>query len=152
MTLPPSRLLATVLSGLLTLSRIGTGGLSENDARRVMMSNAIAMTVIASHLQFSTMMLVEDARMLWPAVLAHSNYILHAAGWIEGGLTHSYEKFILDIETLAMLEALLNGFEVNDDTLALAYIEQVGPGGHHFDRNAALLANIVLNPASRQRV
>jgi trimethylamine--corrinoid protein Co-methyltransferase len=75
----------------------------------------------------------ESMMSLWPAILAHSNYILHAAGWIEGGLTHSYEKFILDIETLAMFEALLNGYPVDDDTLALDSIAQVGPGGHHFD-------------------
>ncbi len=75
----------------------------------------------------------ESMMSLWPAILAHSNYILHGAGWVEGGLTNSYEKFILDIETLAMFEALLNGYPVDDSTLALEYIAQVGPGGHHFD-------------------
>lgn len=80
----------------------------------------------------------ESMMSLWPAVLAHSNFVLHAAGWLEGGLTASYEKFIIDVETLAMFESLLNGFEISDDTLALPYIDQVGPGGHHFDTEHTL--------------
>jgi trimethylamine--corrinoid protein Co-methyltransferase len=75
----------------------------------------------------------ESMNSLWPAMLAHSNFVLHAAGWVEGGLTASYEKLIIDVEMLAMFEALLGGFEVSDATLALDSIEQVGPGGHHFD-------------------
>ena len=75
----------------------------------------------------------ESLMSLWPSVLAHANFIYHAAGWIESGLTASYEKFILDVEAVAMIESLLNGFAIDDDTLALPYIEQVGPGGHHFD-------------------
>lgn len=80
----------------------------------------------------------ESMMSLWPAVLAHTNFVLHAAGWLEGGLTASYEKFIIDVEMLAMMESLLNGFEIDDDTLALPYIEQVGPGGHHFDTEHTL--------------
>jgi trimethylamine--corrinoid protein Co-methyltransferase len=69
---------------------------------------------------------------LWPAVLSHNNLIMHAAGWLEGGLTASGEKFIIDLESLAMFQHFLNGFEINDDTLALDMIAEVGPGGHHF--------------------
>jgi trimethylamine--corrinoid protein Co-methyltransferase len=69
---------------------------------------------------------------IWPAVLARTNFIMHAVGWLEGGLTVSYEKFIIDVESLAMFAHFLRGFEINDDTLALDMIAEVGPGGHHF--------------------
>ncbi|MBP7693516.1 MAG: trimethylamine methyltransferase family protein [Anaerolineales bacterium] len=69
---------------------------------------------------------------LWPAVMAHTNLIIHSAGWIDGGLTTSFEKFILDVEMLAMFQHFLAGFEINADTLALDSIAAVGPGGHHF--------------------
>jgi trimethylamine--corrinoid protein Co-methyltransferase len=57
---------------------------------------------------------------------------MHAAGWLEGGLTASFEKFIIDAENLAMFYHFLDGFEINDQTLALDMISEVGPGGHHF--------------------
>lgn len=68
---------------------------------------------------------------LWPAVLAHTNLVMHAAGWIDGGLTVSFEKFIIDLENLAMFRHFLEGFAVDDSSLALAAIAEVGPGGHH---------------------
>lgn len=69
---------------------------------------------------------------LWPAILAHSNLIMHAVGWLEGGLTASFEKFIIDAENLAMFYHFLDGFAINEETLALDMIAEVGPGGHHF--------------------
>lgn len=69
---------------------------------------------------------------LWPAILAHTNVLLHAAGWIDGGLTTSYEKFILDVEMLAMFQHFFGGFAINDETLAVDMIQAIGPGGHHF--------------------
>jgi trimethylamine--corrinoid protein Co-methyltransferase len=69
---------------------------------------------------------------LWPAVQAHTNLIMHAAGWLDGGLTASYEKFIIDVENLAMFYHFLNGFAIDEETLALDMIAAVGPGGHHF--------------------
>jgi trimethylamine--corrinoid protein Co-methyltransferase len=74
----------------------------------------------------------ETAWTLWPAVLAHTNFIMHSIGWVEGGLTVSYEKIILDMESLAMFQHFLAGFAIDDDTLALDMIAEVGPGGHHF--------------------
>ncbi len=70
---------------------------------------------------------------MWPAVQSHTNLIMHAAGWLDGGLTASYEKFIIDVENLAMFARFLEGFEVDDDTLALDMIAQVGSKGHHLD-------------------
>jgi trimethylamine---corrinoid protein Co-methyltransferase len=80
----------------------------------------------------------ETMMSLWPAILAHTNFVYQGAGWVEGGLTTSYEKLIIDVECLAMMETLLTGFEVNDDALALPYIDRVGPGGHHFDTEHTL--------------
>ncbi len=70
---------------------------------------------------------------LWPVVLARANFILHSVGWLDGGLTVSYEKFIMDADMLAMFYHFFQGFEINTDTLALDMIDLVGPGGHHFD-------------------
>jgi trimethylamine--corrinoid protein Co-methyltransferase len=69
---------------------------------------------------------------IWPAVLAHTNFVMHAVGWLEGGLTVSYEKFVLDAESLAMFQHFLAGLEISEETLALDMIAEVGPGGHHF--------------------
>ncbi len=69
---------------------------------------------------------------LWPAILAHTNLIMHAVGWLEGGLTASFEKFIIDLENLAMFRHFLEGFTVDEVSLALDMIAEVGPGGHHF--------------------
>ncbi|MBI3241114.1 MAG: trimethylamine methyltransferase family protein [Chloroflexi bacterium] len=80
----------------------------------------------------------ETMMSLWPAILAHTNFVYQGAGWVEGGLTTSYEKFIIDVEALAMMEALLTGYDVNDEALALPFIDQVGPGGHHFDTEHTL--------------
>jgi trimethylamine--corrinoid protein Co-methyltransferase len=74
----------------------------------------------------------ETQMCLWPALLAHTNYIMHAAGWLEGGLTFSFEKLIVDCEQLAMFQHLFAGTEISDATLALDSIREVGPGGHHF--------------------
>jgi trimethylamine--corrinoid protein Co-methyltransferase len=74
----------------------------------------------------------ETQMSLWPAVLAQANVILHSAGWLEAGLVCSMEKFILDVEGLAMMHHFLAGLEITDDTLALDTIAEVGPGGHHF--------------------
>ncbi|MGH2521171.1 MAG: trimethylamine methyltransferase family protein [Anaerolineales bacterium] len=69
---------------------------------------------------------------IWPCVLAHTNLIMHAAGWLEAGLTASFEKFIIDAEALGMFYHFLDGFTIDDATLALDMIAEVGPGGHHF--------------------
>lgn len=69
---------------------------------------------------------------LWPAVLAHTNFIMHAVGWLDGGLTVSYEKIMMDMENLAMFQHFLAGMEISQETLALESIAQVPPGGHHF--------------------
>ncbi len=70
---------------------------------------------------------------LWPTIMAHTNCIIHAAGWLDGGLAASFEKFVLDIEILQMFYSFFKERPVNEESLALKYIHQVGPGGHHLD-------------------
>jgi len=74
----------------------------------------------------------ETQMTLWPAVMAHTNLILHSAGWLESGLVCSLEKFVQDVEGLAMMSRFLNGLEISEETLALEEIADVGPGGNHF--------------------
>jgi trimethylamine--corrinoid protein Co-methyltransferase len=74
----------------------------------------------------------ESQMSLWACALARANLVNHAAGWLEGGLTASFEKLIVDAEMLQMLAETLQPIEVNDDQLAMAAIAEVQPGGHHF--------------------
>ena len=69
---------------------------------------------------------------LWGAIMGGGNVIQHAAGWMEGGLVASYEKFALDVDLLQMLEEFLKPVIVDDDTMAFSAMQEVGPGGHFF--------------------
>ncbi len=69
---------------------------------------------------------------LWGAVMGHANIVLHGAGWLEGGLCASFEKFVLDVEMLQMMAEFLRPIEVNEATLGLDAIREVEPGGHFF--------------------
>lgn len=74
----------------------------------------------------------EGAMSLWGAIMGGAHLVYHAAGWLEGGLTASFEKLIVDAEMLQMMAAFLNPIPVNADELALDAIAEVAPGGHHF--------------------
>jgi trimethylamine--corrinoid protein Co-methyltransferase len=74
----------------------------------------------------------ESGMSLWSAMLGHTNLVNHAAGWLEGGLTASFEKLIIDAEMLQMMVETLRPIAVDDDELALDAIAEVPPGGHHF--------------------
>lgn len=65
-------------------------------------------------------------------IQAHVNNVMHAGGWLEGGLTCSFEKLILDAELLQMQSAFLEPVIIDEDTLAFDAIEEVGAGGHYF--------------------
>ncbi|MEM7798204.1 MAG: trimethylamine methyltransferase family protein [Chloroflexota bacterium] len=69
---------------------------------------------------------------MWPAVMAHTNIVLHGVGWLESGLVASYEKFVIDAENLAMFTHFLNNFQISESAFALDSIAEVGAGGHHF--------------------
>jgi len=65
-----------------------------------------------------------------PTFLAGTNFVMHAAGWLEGGLVSCYEKFIVDIELLRMLKHEFKPLEVTEESLAFDAHEEVGSGGH----------------------
>ena len=73
----------------------------------------------------------ESVMVMLPAVLARVNFVLHAAGWLEGGLTAGYEKFILDEQLLGMFHKYLDGLDVSAEGLAMESLASVPPGGHH---------------------
>jgi len=76
---------------------------------------------------------VYEAQMsLWGALMGGANFILHAAGWVEGGLSTSYEKFILDVEMLQMFAELFQPVGAEASDMALEAIAEVGYGGHFF--------------------
>jgi len=74
----------------------------------------------------------ESEMSLWGAVMGGAHLVNHAAGWLEGGLTASFEKLIIDAEMLQMMAEYLRPIVMNDDELALDAIAKVAPGGHHF--------------------
>ncbi len=69
---------------------------------------------------------------LWGALMGGTNLLLHGAGWLEGGLTASAEKFIMDIEMLQMFAELFKPVETSEAALGVDAIAEVGPGGHFF--------------------
>ncbi len=73
----------------------------------------------------------ESAHSLAPAVHCGVNFMLHGAGWQEGGLASGYEKFIMDCDQLAMMAVLANGYDFSENGQALAAVREVGPGNHY---------------------
>jgi len=69
---------------------------------------------------------------LWGALLGGCNFMLHAAGWVEGGLSTSYEKFIMDVEMLQMFAEIFQPVAADPAAIALEAIAEVGYGGHFF--------------------
>jgi len=67
---------------------------------------------------------------LMPAFLSGTNWIMHSAGWLEGGLVASYEKFVMDVELIRMLQAQFTPLEIDDASLAFDAHLEVGHGGH----------------------
>ncbi|HHS94595.1 MAG TPA: trimethylamine methyltransferase [Rhodobacterales bacterium] len=73
----------------------------------------------------------ESANSLNMALMSGVNFMLHACGWLEGGLVASFEKFVMDADQLGALHKMAAGIEVSDETVALDAIREVGPGGHY---------------------
>ncbi|HQR25981.1 MAG TPA: trimethylamine methyltransferase family protein [Nocardioides sp.] len=71
----------------------------------------------------------ETSMSLWATYLAGCDLVVHAAGWLEGGLVASYEKLALDLELIRMFERLREGVVVDDAALAFDVIAEEGPGG-----------------------
>ncbi|TCT08738.1 trimethylamine--corrinoid protein Co-methyltransferase [Tepidamorphus gemmatus] len=73
----------------------------------------------------------ESANTLNGTVLAGTNFVLHAAGWLEGGLASGYEKFVMDCDQLAMQQRFCEGVDLSENGQALSAIREVGPGSHY---------------------
>ena len=89
-------------------------------------SNATASAVVDAQAAYESEMAV------WGAVMGGVNLLYQGAGWLEGGLTASYEKLILDAEILQMMSEVLQPVIVDEASLGFEAIADVGPGGHFF--------------------
>ncbi|MFM7044671.1 MAG: trimethylamine methyltransferase family protein, partial [Ilumatobacteraceae bacterium] len=72
----------------------------------------------------------ESANTLQPTILGGVNFVLHAAGWLEGGLAIGYEKFVLDCDQLGMMHTFVRGLDTSDNGLALDALRTNPPGTH----------------------
>ncbi|WP_037227268.1 trimethylamine methyltransferase family protein [Roseobacter sp. GAI101] len=73
----------------------------------------------------------ETANSLNMGLLSGVNFMLHACGWLEGGLVSSFEKFVMDADQLGTLHHLARGIPMDENAQALDAIREVGPGGHY---------------------
>ncbi|WP_370209415.1 trimethylamine methyltransferase family protein [Salipiger bermudensis] len=73
----------------------------------------------------------ETANTLNNGLLAGVNFMLHACGWLEGGLVASYEKFVMDADQLGALHKMAAGVAVDESAQAMDALREVGPGGHY---------------------
>ncbi|HEX5148688.1 MAG TPA: trimethylamine methyltransferase family protein [Candidatus Limnocylindrales bacterium] len=89
-------------------------------------SNTTASNVVDAQAAYESEMAV------WGALMGGVNLLYQGAGWLEGGLTASYEKLIIDAEILQMLSEVLQPLQVDEASLAIEAIADVGPGGHFF--------------------
>ena len=89
-------------------------------------SNVTASNVVDAQAAYESEMAV------WGAILGGVNLLYQGAGWLEGGLTASYEKLIVDAEILQMMAEVLQPVAVDEGAMGLDAMAEVGPGGHHF--------------------
>jgi len=72
----------------------------------------------------------ESAGTMWPTAQAGTNFVLHAAGWLEGGLIAGYEKFVLDLEVCGMMARFVEGIGLTEEDFAWDAYAETGPGQH----------------------
>ena len=110
----PESILGTIAGGLLArryqLPYRGGGGLCSSNALDVQSA-------------------VETTNTLWATMIGGCDLVMHAAGWLEGGLTASYEKFVLDLELLRVFDVLSGGIGMSEEEFAMDAVRQEGPGG-----------------------
>jgi len=73
----------------------------------------------------------ETSNSLNMGLLSGVNFMLHACGWLEGGLVSSYEKFVMDADQLGILHRLAEGVAIDENAQAMDALREVGPGGHY---------------------
>ena len=72
----------------------------------------------------------ESLMTLMPTFLAGTNFVMHAAGWLEGGLVSSIEKYVIDIQLLEMLQHEFTPLEIDEASMAFDAHQEIGHGGH----------------------
>jgi trimethylamine--corrinoid protein Co-methyltransferase len=107
-------------------ANVASGQLARRYRLPYRTSNASASNVADAQGAYETQM------SLWGAVLGGANLVYHAAGWQEGGLTASFEKFILDVEMLQMMMEFLQPIVVDEPSLGFDALCRVPTGGHFF--------------------
>jgi trimethylamine---corrinoid protein Co-methyltransferase len=96
----------------------------------------------------------ESAMSLWATYLAGCDLVVHSAGWLEGGLTASYEKLVLDLDVIRMFERIRHGIVVDEDNLAFDAIAELGPGGlflAHDHTLARFRSEVFMSPLFRSQ-
>ena len=73
----------------------------------------------------------ESANTVNSTLMSGTNFVLHAAGWLEGGLASCYEKFIMDVDQLGMAQKFAQGVDLSENGQAMDAIREVGPGSHY---------------------
>jgi trimethylamine--corrinoid protein Co-methyltransferase len=109
-----------------TKANIVSGQLARRYGIPYRTSNANASNTVDLQATYETMMST------WGAVLGGANIIYHGAGWLEGGLTASFEKLVLDVEILQNMVEFMKPIKLDEDELALDAIKDVPTGGHFF--------------------
>ncbi|WP_339630082.1 trimethylamine methyltransferase family protein [uncultured Sneathiella sp.] len=74
----------------------------------------------------------ESEMSLWSLVLGGANFVKHAAGWLEGGLSASFEKVIMDVEMIQMMIEMMKPIDTSAESLGLDAMREAGHGGHFF--------------------
>jgi trimethylamine--corrinoid protein Co-methyltransferase len=100
-------------------------------ARRVGLPLRCAGAFTASKLPDGQAM-AESTMSMMSAILCGTNFVLHSAGWLEGGLSMGYEKFMMDADFCGALHRYLEGVSLDDDQFAIDGFHEVGPGKHFF--------------------
>jgi trimethylamine---corrinoid protein Co-methyltransferase len=107
-------------------SQLASGQLARRYGLPWRSSNATASPVVDAQAAYESEMAV------WGAIMGGVNLLYQGAGWLEGGLTASYEKLILDVEILQMMSEVLQPLVVDEASIGFDAIADVGPGGHFF--------------------
>jgi trimethylamine--corrinoid protein Co-methyltransferase len=82
--------------------------------------------------------MAESTMSMMSAILCGTNFVLHSAGWLEGGLAMGYEKFVMDADFCGALHRWLEGVSLDDDEFALDGFLELGPGKHFFSAQHTL--------------
>jgi trimethylamine--corrinoid protein Co-methyltransferase len=107
-------------------AQLATGQLARRVGLPFRTSNVTGSAVVDAQAAY------ESEMSIWGAVLGGASLLYQGAGWLEGGLTASFEKLILDAEMLQQMSRVLEPLKIDDDELGLDAIAEVGPGGHFF--------------------